>query len=75
MQRNEAAGCIVSLDNKDRKGSFGVVVADGGNTSKAESKLAACNISTVVSNAQSYTALCSDGSAVSWGDINCMMHV
>ena len=75
MQRDEAAGCIVSFDNEDRKGSIGGVVADGGNTSKVESKLAACNISTVLSTTKSYTALCSDGSAVSWGDRNCMLHV
>jgi hypothetical protein len=39
----------------------------GGDTCKVESKLAACNISKIVSNGNSYTAVCSDGSAVSWG--------
>ena len=44
-------------------------------TAKVESRLAACNISKVVSNFFSYTAVCSDGSAVSWGDSASMLHV
>ena len=54
---------------------IGAIVAVGGDSSKVESKLAACNISTVVSNDYSYTAVCRDGSSVSWGDRKCVLHV
>ena len=40
-------------------------------------KLAACNVTAVIPNAQAYTALCSDGSLVSWGhpyQSNCTPH-
>ena len=51
---------------------IGAIVADGGDSSRVESKLAACNISRVVSNDRSYTAVCRDGSSVSWGNSNGM---
>ena len=72
MKRGRTPWCTYSPGYGGLGGLIADVVAAGGDSSKVESKLAACNISKVVSNQGSYTALCSDGSAVSWGNIDCM---
>ena len=75
MKWGRAPWCTYRPGYGDWGGLIAEVVADGGDSSKVKSKLAACNITTVVSNSYSYTVVCSDGSVVSWGDSARMQHV